>query len=60
MTNKITEKENKVDRKKREFRKKCEDCGAMSKAYRIFDIDGKNLVEHLVCLECGLGSPSIK
>lgn len=53
-------KENKNIRKQRELRKKCEDCGTMSKAYRMFDIDGKNLIEHLVCLDCGLGSPSIK
>jgi hypothetical protein len=54
-------KENKItSRKTREFRKKCEVCGTMSKAYRMFDIDGKNLIEHLICLDCGLGSPSIK
>lgn len=45
---------------KKEWQKKCEDCGTMSKAYRMFDIDGKNLVECLVCLDCGLGSPPIK
>ncbi len=60
MSNKITQKRNKTSYKKREFRKKCEDCGTMSKAYRTFDVDGKNLVEYLVCLECGLGSPAIK
>jgi len=60
MNDKITEKENKKDCKKREFRKKCEDCGTMSKAYRMFDIDGKNLVEYMACLNCGLGAPSIK
>lgn len=60
MINKSTEKENKVNRKKREFRKKCENCGTMSKAYRMFDIDGKNLVEYLACLNCGSGTPSIK
>ncbi|MEA3295851.1 MAG: hypothetical protein U9Q27_01750 [Patescibacteria group bacterium] len=60
MNNKITQKRNKTSRKKREFRKKCEDCGTMSKAYRMFDIDGTNLVEHLVCLNCGLGRPSLK
>lgn len=60
MNTKILQKEEKKYCKKKEFRKKCEDCGTMSKAYRMFDIDGKNLVEHLVCLDCGLGSPSIK
>lgn len=60
MINKITEKENKANRKKREFCKKCENCGTMSKSYRMFDIDGKNLVEHLTCLNCGLGAPPVK
>ena len=57
MSYKITQN---ISSRKREYGKKCEDCGTMSKVYRMFDIDGKNLVEHLVCLECGLGSPSIK
>lgn len=60
MSNNTSQKEDKKIRKQREFRKKCEDCGTLSKAYRMFDIDGKNLVEHLVCLNCGLGTPSIK
>ena len=60
MNNKMSQKENKKNHRQKEYRKKCEDCGTMSKAYRMFDIDGKNLVEHLVCLDCGLGSPSIK
>lgn len=60
MSKNISQKENKKIRKQREFRKKCEDCGTLSKAYRMFDIDGKNLVECLVCLNCGLGKPSIK
>lgn len=57
MNNSASQKEDKEIRRQREFRKKCEDCGTMSKAYRMFDVDGKNLVEHLVCLECGLGTP---
>jgi len=59
MNNQILIKENKKPRKKREFRKKCDYCGTMSKAYRMFDIDGINLEEHLVCLECGEGKPEI-
>lgn len=39
---------------KREYRGKCKECGRMAKVYRMFDIDGTNLVEYLVCLECGL------
>ncbi len=54
MNNKtLQEKNNKVVEQK-EYRKKCGDCDTMSKAYRMFDIDGKNLVEFLVCLNCGL------
>lgn len=60
MKNKVLQKEKERKYNQKEFRKKCEDCGTMSKAYRIFDIDGKNLVEHLICLDCGLGTPSIK
>jgi len=60
MDNKILQEKNKEVHKQREYREKCEDCGTMSKAYRMFDIDGKNLIEHLVCLECRLGSPTIK
>lgn len=60
MNDKILQEKNYENTKQKEHRKKCEDCGTMSKAYRMFDIDGKNLVEHLVCLDCGLGSPSIK
>lgn len=59
MSDKTTNKKNKR-LKKREFRKKCEDCGTMTKAYRVFDIDGKNLVECLVCLNCRTGAPPIK
>jgi len=42
---------------KREYGKKCEECGKMAKMYRMFDVDGSNLVEYLVCLECGSGAP---
>lgn len=27
--------------------------------HRVFDIDGTNLDEHVVCLKCGYGSPSL-
>ena len=59
MNEKISQKADKKIRKKREYRKKCEECGTMSKAYRMFDIDGTNLVEHLACLECGSGTPAL-
>ena len=42
---------------KREYGRKCEECERMSKVYRMFDIDGTNLVEYLVCLECRSGIP---
>lgn len=60
MNNRTLQKEDKKVYKPREFLEKCEDCGTMSKVYRMFDIDGKNLVEHMVCLDCGTGMPSIK
>ena len=28
--------------------------------YRMFDIDGTNLEEHLVCLECRYGAPALR
>lgn len=37
----------------------CDYCGRKEKVYRMFDIDGTNLVEKLVCLNCGSGTPSI-
>ena len=30
----------------------CEFCGTKTKVYRMFDVDGKSLVEALVCLNC--------
>ena len=30
----------------------CDCCGEKEKVYRMFDIDGLNLVEALVCLSC--------
>ena len=30
----------------------CESCEEKTKVYRMFDVDGKNLVEALVCLNC--------
>lgn len=59
MNEKILPKANKKIGKKREFRKKCKECGKMSKVYRMFDVDGINLVEHLVCLECNSGTPAL-
>lgn len=59
MDKKITIKAEREVRKKREYRKKCERCGTMTMAYRMIDIDGTNLVEHLVCLECGAGTPAL-
>lgn len=38
----------------------CESCGEKTKVYRMFDIDGKNLVEALVCLNCRDGELSTK
>lgn len=46
--------------RKENFKKKCSFCGEFSKVYRMFDIDGKNLEEFLVCLSCGDGKPYIK
>jgi transcription elongation factor Elf1 len=37
---------------KPEKRYKCEYCGEKAKVYRMFDIDGTNLEEALVCLNC--------
>ena len=37
---------------KSERKYKCEVCGEKSKVFRMFDIDGTNLVEALVCLNC--------
>lgn len=34
---------------------KCESCGEKEKVFRTFDIDGTNLVEALVCLNCRNG-----
>lgn len=30
----------------------CESCCENTKVFRMFDVDGKNLVEALVCLNC--------
>lgn len=38
----------------------CENCGEKAKVYRMFDIDGTNLVEALVCLNCRDGELSTK
>lgn len=47
-------------RKKRESQYKCQACGKKQKVYRIFDIDGTNLIEVLICLNCGDGEPYIQ
>ena len=38
----------------------CKCCGQSEKAYRMFDIDGTNLEESLVCLNCGDGTLQYK
>lgn len=47
-------------RKKRENQYKCQSCGKKQKVYRMFDVDSTNLVEALVCLNCGNGKPCIQ
>jgi transcription elongation factor Elf1 len=47
-------------RKKRESQYKCQPCGKRQKVYRMFDVDGTNLVEALVCLNCGDEKPNIQ
>ena len=44
----------KTDRRKSKGERKytCEICGEKTKVFRMFDIDGTNLVEALVCLNC--------
>jgi len=37
----------------------CESCGEKSKSRKMIDIDGKNLVEHEVCDNCGAGYPAL-
>jgi transcription elongation factor Elf1 len=46
------------DEKRNIFVKKyeCIACGEKQKVYRMFDIDGTNLVEALVCLNCRNGA----
>jgi superfamily II helicase len=38
----------------------CKCCGKPAKAYRMFDVDGMNLEESLVCLNCGDGTLGYK
>lgn len=57
MNHKILQPEKKFAKK--EFRKKCKECEKISKVYRIFDVDGSNLVEYLVCLNCKSGTPAL-
>lgn len=37
---------------KSERKYKCEVCDEKSKVFRVFDVDGTNLIEALVCLNC--------
>lgn len=37
----------------------CKECGEKSKAFRMIDVDGKNLVEYEVCENCGSGYPEL-
>ena len=53
-------KEIKKVRKKRESQYKCQSCGKRQKVYRMFDVYGTNLIEALVCLNCGSGKPAIQ
>lgn len=39
--------------------KVCEVCEEKSKALRMIDVDGKNLVEYEVCENCGAGYPEL-
>lgn len=38
---------------------KCKWCDKKAKVYRVFDVDGRNLEESLVCLNCGDGTRQI-
>jgi transcription elongation factor Elf1 len=53
---------NNVVVRKTEFETKyeCGCCGEKEKVFRTFDIDGLNLVESLVCLNCRDGEASTK
>ena len=44
----MTEKQ----KSKSETKHRCETCGEKTKVFRMFDVDGTNLVEALVCLNC--------
>lgn len=48
-----------LDYKKTEATAVCKNCGEELE-YRMFDIDGTNLEEHLVCEKCGFGKPALK
>ena len=38
----------------------CDFCGEKSKNRRMIDVDGTNLVEHNVCVNCGSGQPELE
>lgn len=40
----------------KEKKYKCENCGEKEKVYRMFNVDGTNLVEAKVCLNCNDGA----
>jgi hypothetical protein len=40
--------------------KNCEACGEKSKAFRMIDVDRKNIEEHEVCENCGAGYPGLR
>jgi len=48
-----------IDYEKTDAIPMCQDCNEELE-YKIFDIDGTNLEEHLVCEKCGFGKPALK
>lgn len=58
----MTKKNNATENQKpkTEKRYKCKCCGEKAKVYRMFDFDGTNLEESLVCLNCGDGTLQYK
>ena len=48
-----------VDYEKTDAIPMCQNCNE-ELAYKIFDIDGTNLEEHLVCENCGFGKPALR
>ena len=48
-----------VDYKRTDATPMCQNCNEELE-YKMFDIDGKNLEEHLVCEKCGFRKPALK